>query len=515
MAVVAEAPAPLVEGEPGPHVGIPRRLPLAVVVVSKTNPRRSMDKHALEELAGSIVRHGILQPLLVRPLPPTSQEGEEVELFELVAGHRRLEAARLARLEEVPVMVRALSDIEVLEVQLVENLQRADLHPLEEAEGYRQLTAVAKYDVARIAEKIGRSPKYVYDRLKLLALTKEAKAAFLEDRITAGHAILLARLDPADQARALSPKSEAVFQTEHLLWHPEEEREGPALKTRSVRELQGWIDQHVRFDVTAPDPMLFPKTAEEIGREKKFVPISFGSFVHPEARDGRTFMSKAWKRADGEKGSKVCEHATLGVVAVGPGRGDAFSVCVSKEKCTVHWGKEIRARAKRAAAPKRAQGAPAAASKKEDQAKEAALDQAHQQAYEAMEQALLEAAAKMSPEKVLRCVARARVWEVRAYHRNTKSGLVGGAASDRVVLDWIEKAPVADIQRAVAYTEASNSGMNDSFDAFGIDSKAIMKRHEEKALADLSAKTPAGEKKPARAARAKAAGKRTKKAKRK
>lgn len=347
---------------------------LGQIAPSKTNPRRAPTKDDVRqrELEESIRAHGVLQPVLVRPL---NGKATAKISFELVAGHRRYAAATAAGLDEIPALVRELDDKQALEIQLIENLERADLHPLEEAEGYRQLMAVAKYDVARIAEKIGRSVKYVYDRVKLLQLTKESRQLFLDDVITAGHAIILARLNPKDQAAAIDTdvapyrQHQALFSEEYSLWDPYRDEDGEpfplekkkspyaGLKVRTVRELQAWVDQYVRFDATNVDPMLFPETVKELdlagrgspGRAttKKVIPITHSNFIQPSAREGRTYGPRSWKRADGLERSKTCELSVTGFVAVGPHRGDAFAVCVNKDKCTVHWGAEIRARAKR------------------------------------------------------------------------------------------------------------------------------------------------------------------------
>jgi ParB/RepB/Spo0J family partition protein len=334
-------------------------IPIDQFAPSPTNPRKIWNKERLADLTASVQRKGILQPLLVRPNP-------KARGFEIVAGECRHRAAKAAGLAEIPAVVRELSDVEVLEIQLDENAQRTDLHPLEEAEGYRQLMARGKYDVARIAERTGRSVKYVYDRMKLLELTKPAQKIFLDGKITAGHAVLLARLSAEQQAAAM--KEGALFQVEHLLWDPSHEKRDAedSLKARSVREFQGWIDEHVRFDVGAPDPMLFPETALMVTaareQDEKIIPITHESYIQPEAREGRTYGPRSWKRADGQQKSKPCPRAVTGIVTVGAGRGDSFKVCVNRENCEIHWGKEIRERKKRATAaakggaPQKAQG---------------------------------------------------------------------------------------------------------------------------------------------------------------
>lgn len=339
---------------------------VADIQLSKTNPREGIHPERLKELTASVRQLGVLEPVILRPL-----EKKNGKAYELVCGQRRLQAARAAELAEIPAIVRPLNDQEALELQLVENLQREDLHPLDEAAGYRQLMARAKYDVARIAERIGRSVKYVYDRVKLLQLAPEAKKLFLEDRISAGIAILLARLKPADQKRALE---DGIFEHEDLLWSPQagglDSRENrSAEKARSVREVQGWIDQHVKFDVEAPDlPDLFPETATAVAsaeeQKRKVIPITYEAFVQSDARDkNRIFGPRSWKRADGKEGrddfgrkvkSKTCERSGLGVIMTGPGRGEALEVCVSRS-CEIHFPQS--AKKKRAAASAGGEGA--------------------------------------------------------------------------------------------------------------------------------------------------------------
>lgn len=170
----------------------------ARILPSKTNPRKTFRK--LEELAESIKAHGILQPLVVRPFE---------QYFELVFGERRLRAAELAGLELVPALVREMSDLEVLEVQIVENVQREDVDALEEADGYRLLHEKHGYHVNDIAAKIGKSVAYVYARLKLCALGPEARQALAEGKLTDSTALLVARIPLAlqkDAVKELRPR---------------------------------------------------------------------------------------------------------------------------------------------------------------------------------------------------------------------------------------------------------------------------------------------------------------------
>jgi len=168
------------------------------------NPRKHFDETAQAELVESVRRHGIIQPILVRPLPDTREAFErEHYLYELVAGERRLRAADAAQLVEIPALVRALTDTEVLEIQMIENLQRADLHPLEEAEGYEALHERHGYSVADIAAKVDKSEGYVYARLRLTSLCETARKAFFGGKLTPSTALLVARIPGADlQAKA-------------------------------------------------------------------------------------------------------------------------------------------------------------------------------------------------------------------------------------------------------------------------------------------------------------------------
>ncbi len=142
---------------------------------SATNPRKHFDEGALAELAESIRAKGIIQPLLVRRIPP--DDADRLQAFEVVAGERRYRAAKIAEQKTIPVVVRDLTDTEALELQLIENLHRNDLHPLEEAEGYEHLQKLNGYSVEELAVKVLKSKAYVYARLKLLALGPLARKA--------------------------------------------------------------------------------------------------------------------------------------------------------------------------------------------------------------------------------------------------------------------------------------------------------------------------------------------------
>lgn len=193
---------------------------------SSSNPRRSFEETKLHELAQGIRTQGILVPLIVREI--------ESQTFEVVAGARRFRAAQLAELFAVPVRVVELTDSEALTLQLVENAIREDVHPYEEAMAYKTLleTSEPRYDVASIAAKTGRSINHIYQRLRMAELIPEAADAFQANQITAGHAVLIARLPQEQQKQAL----DAAFRED---WRTKEKH------ALSVRELAQWIRENL------------------------------------------------------------------------------------------------------------------------------------------------------------------------------------------------------------------------------------------------------------------------------
>lgn len=330
-------------------------IPLGEIHESTHNPRRHFDGPGLEQLADSIRKVGILTPALVRP---------NAKGFELASGHRRYRAAKLAGLTQLPCIVRPMTDQEFMEALTIENLQREDVHPLDEAKGYEALMAAPyKMDPEKIAERVGKSVKYIYDRVKLLALSKDAQQLFWDGKIEAGHAILLARLPQADQARVIGDmpadyRNGGLFRVEHLLYYDEEaqgEGNNPPIKAVSVRELADYIKRHIRFNAKQADGFLFPDTVsklhEAVQAKTKIVEITHDFLANEDVRrasNERVYGERAWKRADGKEGSKICARSVMGVVAAGAGQGDAFLVCTNKDRCEVHWGSEIRAKQKNA-----------------------------------------------------------------------------------------------------------------------------------------------------------------------
>ena len=157
------------------------------ITPNKEQPRKTFDEAALEELADSIRQHGVLQPLLVRPLTSGG--------YQLVAGERRWRASRLAELKEVPVIIKELSDTEAMEIAIIENLQREDLNPIEEAEGLQALIDKCGYTQEQVATSVGKSRPAITTALRLLKLPEEVREMAKDGTISAGHARALLAFD--------------------------------------------------------------------------------------------------------------------------------------------------------------------------------------------------------------------------------------------------------------------------------------------------------------------------------
>ncbi|HEY0758766.1 MAG TPA: ParB/RepB/Spo0J family partition protein [Acidisarcina sp.] len=216
-----------------------RSLPLTQLQESPTNPRRRFDEHSLNELAKSFQAQGILQPLLVRAVAE--------DRYEVVAGARRLRAAKLAALTEVPVRVVALSDSDCAIAQLVENIQREGVHPLEEAYAFDGLLRLEspRYDIAAVARKAGKSPAFVAQRQRLVELLPSIAEAFLADKIGVGHALEIAKLPQAQQERAFDGAFRSV-------WNGSKD----ARVLLPLRDFTAWIEQNVLLSL---DKVAFDK----------------------------------------------------------------------------------------------------------------------------------------------------------------------------------------------------------------------------------------------------------------
>ncbi len=162
-------------------------LPLNEIIPNKEQPRKTFDEGALQELSESIKQHGVLQPLLVRPLTTGG--------YQLVAGERRWRASRMAGLKEVPVVVKELTDTETMEIAIIENLQREDLNPIEEAEGLQALIDKCGFTQEEVATSVGKSRPAIANSLRLLHLPKEVRDMTKNGDISAGHARALLAFD--------------------------------------------------------------------------------------------------------------------------------------------------------------------------------------------------------------------------------------------------------------------------------------------------------------------------------
>jgi len=343
-----------------------RNLALATLVESPTNPRKRFDERTLGELAASFKTQGVLEPLLVRPLDESK--------YEVVIGARRLKAARLAELESVPVRVVTLTDAEAIEAQVVENLQREDVHPFEESLGFKSLLQLGEpsYTIASIAARAGKSEAYVQGRIKLAELIPAVAEAFLKDKITIGHALLIAKLPDSQQQEAFNAAFRGMWTTE--------------VNTQvliPVRELAAWIESNILLQLaSAPfdkqDEALVPAAGSCSNCPKRtgfnkllFADVRKDSCIDPqcfrskidahvsktlEAKPQLVQISSAWNTREGaplgrshyvelaiKKGKtdatgskaaayqKPCEKMTEAVVMDGGRRGELVRVCADRQ----------------------------------------------------------------------------------------------------------------------------------------------------------------------------------------
>lgn len=189
-------------------VSADRAVPIELVTRNPRNPRRMFDETELHDLASSIRQHGIVQPVVVR------SRGQE---YEIIAGERRWRAAQLAGLVEIPVILRDVDDRTALEIAIVENVQRSDLNPLEEALGYDQLIAEHGYTQNDLGEIIGKSRSHVANSLRLLKLPEPVREMLANGQLSAGHArALVSTSDPTALAKTIVTKGMSVRDAERL-----------------------------------------------------------------------------------------------------------------------------------------------------------------------------------------------------------------------------------------------------------------------------------------------------------
>lgn len=328
---------------------------------SATNPRRTFDECKLGELAESIRTNGLIQPITVRP----NSEG-----FEIVAGARRFRAAQLAEMFSLPARIVAINDAQALEWQLVENSQRVDVHPYEEAQGFQRLLDMPGYDVATLVEKSGKSAAHVYARLSLLQLIPAVAEAFSKEHITASHANLLARLPQEAQANAyqqcwrkdwadkephLLPAkhlsawiqtnlylslAEAPFDKEHTTLNP------PAGACVTCPRRSGFnttLFADVQGDQCLDAPCFHAKINAHIDREiaahPELVQIENGYRAPKEQRPGAvrngTYREIEYTNNPDAEPVPACEAARPAIVVYGKRVGTTLTVCTDNN-CPIH-----------------------------------------------------------------------------------------------------------------------------------------------------------------------------------
>ena len=326
---------------------------------STTNPRATFEQSKLEELAGSIRQHGLIQPITVRP---------NANGFEIVAGARRFRAAQLAELFSLPARIIELTDAAAMEWQLVENSQRVDVHPYEEAQGFQRLLDLPGYDVGALVEKSGKSASHIYARLSLLQLIPAIAEAFTAERITASHANLLARLPQDAQATAY----EECWRKD---WQDKEPHLLPA------KHLSAWIQANLYLSLAeAPfdreDPTLNPAAGACITcpRRSGFNTNLFCDVQGDQCLDAPCYQIKitahidrelaarphlvsietAWRSPkeqhpgalqkhqyreldmpDNMDAEPPCDHTKAAIVVFGKGAGRSITVCTGTN-CPVH-----------------------------------------------------------------------------------------------------------------------------------------------------------------------------------
>jgi len=232
--------AAAVKGEPVAKKDL-RSLPVAFLQPGRFQPRMTFDEQPLAELAASIREKGVLSPILVRPIGP--------DRYEIVAGERRWRAAQIAKLHDVPVVVRELADDQALELAIIENVQRADLNAIEEGAAYEELITKFSRTQEDVAREVGKSRSHVANTIRLLRLPNQVKAWIREGKLTAGHArTLLSEADPEARARELIEGALTVRQAEQRSVVKKKPGGKPA-KDPNIADLEASISNHLGLKI--------------------------------------------------------------------------------------------------------------------------------------------------------------------------------------------------------------------------------------------------------------------------
>lgn len=235
---------------PAETTDAPRRadmlVPIEKVHPNPDQPRRTFTPEQLDELSASIKEKGIIQPLIVRDRP--GHDGE----YEIVAGERRWRAAQMAQLHAIPVLVREFNDTEVLEVAIIENIQRADLNAVEEAAGYRQLMEKFGHTQEKLSEVLGKSRSYIANLVRLLTLPEEVQDYVRDGKLSAGHArAMITADDPSALARRVIQGNLSVRETERLAKGPKEPTQAGPKPARSVKSEKDADTRALEGDLSA------------------------------------------------------------------------------------------------------------------------------------------------------------------------------------------------------------------------------------------------------------------------
>jgi ParB family chromosome partitioning protein len=279
----ADEPAPTASTETAGGV---RTMPVAQLRPGRYQPRMRMDESALQELAASIRQHGVMQPILVRPLAPSGARGEP-RPYEIIAGERRFRAAQAAGLAEVPVIERDVPDQEALALALIENIQREDLNPLEQAQAVKRLIDEFHYSHEQAAEAIGRSRSATSNLLRLLNLAEPVQTMLLAGDLDMGHARALLAVDRASQimlANHVVTKRLSVREAEKLVARHLQEQQGAGPARTAGRASRRAADRDVlRLQEHLADQLGTTVTLKQTPRGKGQLVIDFSG---PDQFDG-------------------------------------------------------------------------------------------------------------------------------------------------------------------------------------------------------------------------------------
>jgi ParB family chromosome partitioning protein len=248
-----QTPAPQTTASAAPPAAAdgPRALPIDLVQRNPQQPRKHFDEGELNDLANSIRSHGVLQPILVRPIAGGK--------YEIVAGERRWRAAQRAGLHAIPAVIRELNEVEVLEIAIIENVQRTDLNPIEEAQGFQALIDRFGRTQQEIADAVGKSRPHIANMLRLLALPDDLQEMVRDGRLSSGHArAILTAPDPRGLAQKAISKGLNVREIERLAQQAKDEKHGPRVssspasdgKSADTRALEQSLSNALGLEVT-------------------------------------------------------------------------------------------------------------------------------------------------------------------------------------------------------------------------------------------------------------------------